>query len=349
MKSLFTLFAIYFLIFAIVATCCYTAIGIYWPLFISMDKTPITVTIEYGMTPKIIAQKLQDIGVIKSKSWFLFTAKLYGKTNHLKAGHYEFPSLISPYRAVILLSEGKQKFIKVTIPEGLTSRQIAGLMKKMLAIDSTKFISLTSDSAFVHSLGYNLPSIEGFLFPETYYFTYGMLEKDIIAKMVSQFDIVCNDSLRQVIASKNLSLIEIVTLASIVEGEAMLDEEKPLISSVYNNRLRQGIPLQADPTIQYIILDGPRRLLNRDLEIDSPYNTYKYSGLPPGPINNPGEKAILAAIEPAQTSFLYFVANGKGGHVFSRTFNEHLRAKRNFDIIRRKVKREKQEQISGGR
>jgi UPF0755 protein len=136
---------------------------------------------------------------------------------------------------------------------------------------------------------------------------------------------------------------EVLTLASIIEGEAMVDTEMPIISSVYHNRLRRGMPLQADPTIQYIIPDGPRRLLYRDLKIDSPYNTYLYAGLPPGPINNPGVHAIRAALLPAESKYIYFVANGDGTHSFSENYSQHLRAKKRFDAYREQVAKEEQQ------
>ena len=143
--------------------------------------------------------------------------------------------------------------------------------------------------------------------------------------------------------SIKFTLNDIITLGSIIEGEAMIDSEMPIISSVYHNRLRTGMLLQADPTIQYIIPDGPRRLLNKDLEIDSPYNTYRYAGLPPGPISNPSKKAVIAALRPADTKYFYFVANGDGSHTFSPNLRQHLRAKQKFDRLRRELYRKKQE------
>jgi UPF0755 protein len=152
-----------------------------------------------------------------------------------------------------------------------------------------------------------------------------------------------HDSLKTRAEEIGWTLNQALTLASIIEGEAMVDTEMPLISSVYHNRLDIGMPLQADPTIQYIIPDGPRRLLYRDLEIDSPYNTYKYKGLPPGPINNPGIRAIKAALYPADTDYLYFVANGDGTHSFSENYSQHRRAKRRFDEYRKKVEEDKRQ------
>ena len=136
-----------------------------------------------------------------------------------------------------------------------------------------------------------------------------------------------------------MNLHEAVILASIIQGEVMIDDEAPIVSAVYHNRLKRGIPLAADPTIQYLLPDGPRRLLNKDLEIDSPYNTYKNRGLPPGPVNNPGRIAIEAAINPADVDYIYFVAKGDGSHAFNRTHSGHLRDKQKFQQVRREVAR----------
>ena len=150
-----------------------------------------------------------------------------------------------------------------------------------------------------------------------------------------------SEKVRNSLKELNMTQHQILTLASIIEGEAILDNERPLISSLYHNRLKKGMRLQADPTIQYILDGPPRRLLIKHLEIDSPYNTYKYSGLPPGPINNPGKASILAAIFPAETNYLYMVAVGDGSHTFSTNLTDHNRAKEEFDKVRRKVAREK--------
>ncbi len=197
--------------------------------------------------------------------------------------------------------------------------------------------SPTSESA----LGVNAASLEGYLYPNTYSFFWGVSPREIIRTMVQEFYHHVGDSLRQRAAALGLTVHQALTLASIIEGEAVVDSERALIAAVYHNRLRQGILLQADPTIQYIVPGPPRRLRNRDLEIASPYNTYRYPGLPPGPVNNPGLVSIRAALYPAPVNYLYFVARGDGSHVFSRTLEEHLRAKRDFDRVRARVRREK--------
>jgi UPF0755 protein len=176
--------------------------------------------------------------------------------------------------------------------------------------------------------------------PETYLFSYGMREGEIIHRLVdSTLSIFQSDSVQWQMQKLGMDMHEILTMASIIEGEVVVDSERVLVSSVYHNRLKRKWHLAADPTIQYIIPGPPRRLLNKDLEIDSPYNTYKYIGLPPGPINNPGKKSIMAALFPADTRYLYFVATGDGGHRFSQTASEHAYWKEKFDQVRREVRR----------
>jgi UPF0755 protein len=194
---------------------------------------------------------------------------------------------------------------------------------------------LCKDFNFIHSLGVDAPSLEGFLFPDTYILLKTYTEEDIIQILVNQFNYNIN-LIKKTSPTVNLNIREISTLASIIQGEAMFDDEMATISSVYNNRLKKRMLLQADPTIQYILPGKPRRLYNKHLKIDSPYNTYIYRGLPPGPINNPGFSALYAAVHPKKTNFLYFVADGKGRHIFTKTNEEHNQAKLVLKKNRRK-------------
>ena len=186
-------------------------------------------------------------------------------------------------------------------------------------------------------------NLEGYLFPETYYFFDGEKERSVIKRLVKEYKKFWSNENIARANSINLTQHQIFTLASIIEGEAIYDSERPIISAVYHNRLKKGMKLQADPTVQYIIKDGPRRLLNKDLKIKSPYNTYLYRGLPPGPINSPGFASLKAALYPDENDFLYFVAKGNGYHTFSKNEKEHERAKRAFQRVRRKVKKERNE------
>lgn len=266
------------------------------------------------------------------------TAWLLGWRDELKAGRYKIPAGLSSYGLLKILADGSVAVERITLPEGLQSREIALILAKRIEVDSTRFVQLVHDTTLCKDLGIPAASLEGFLFPNTYDFYWGMDARQVLRIMVSEFNRQFSDSLRSAAESSGRTVLEVVTLASIIEGEAVIDSERPVISAVYHNRLRRGMLLQADPTVQYIIPDGPRRLLKRDLEIDSPYNTYKYSGLPPGPINNPGLNSILASMNPAPVNYLYFVANGDGSHTFSQTLQQHLKAKASFDKHRRKIR-----------
>ncbi|MBN2011536.1 endolytic transglycosylase MltG [candidate division KSB1 bacterium] len=299
----------------------------------------VEIKIAGGSTVTQIAKQLYEAGVVTDMDDFLFTVKVMRKGALLKAGKYTFDYGLSNYDIVNQLVHGKVVGIRVSIPEGYTSRQIASLLKDKLEVDSTKFMGLVHDTDFIHKINIDAPSLEGYLYPNTYEFYWGTDAETVIRRLLTEFSHNFNDSLRQRAADKGWSIQKVLTLASIIEGEAMIDSERAIISAVYHNRLKKRMLLQADPTIQFIIPDGPRRLLNRDLAIVSPYNTYKYRGLPPGPVNNPGINSIKAAIDPADVPYLYFVAVGDGSHTFSRTLKEHNRAKAKFDQYRREVRR----------
>jgi len=191
------------------------------------------------------------------------------------------------------------------------------------------------DQNFCNSHGISASSLEGFLYPDTYFFPNNPDAEEIIESMVSRFHQVFNKEMQLRTKRIQRTTQEVVTLASIVEGEAVIDSERPTIAALYLNRLKKEMLLQADPTIQYIIPDGPRRLTTRDLQIESKYNTYRYKGLPPGPVNNPGLASINAVLFPDSVNYLFMVANGDGSHTFSNNISEHIAAKRRFDRIRR--------------
>jgi UPF0755 protein len=314
---------------------------IFLPLSEDSTGNPTLIKIKSGLSVKAIADSLETYQIIKDADDFIFTTKLFGNVAKLKAGAYWLNRKLSPYKAMKLIVEGKVSSVNVVIPEGLTSYQIASLFSKKLEIDSAKFIEIVNNPGFISSLDLNTNSLEGYLFPNTYSFYWGITEEEIINILIKEYHRNFTDSLKNIVTENGWSVHQILTLASIIEGEAMVDSERAVISAVYHNRLKKGILLQADPTIQYIIPDGPRRLLNRDLAIDSPYNTYRYVGLPPGPVNNPGLQSIIAAIYPADVDYIYFVAKGDGSHIFSQTWNEHLRAKAKFDQYRRMINRKK--------
>ncbi len=296
-----------------------------------------TVVIKKGMDLQAIGLLLHQERIVSSQFRLQLATKLLGIGNSLKAGRYDFQGRVTNLSVLKIIHQGKVSSIRITLPEGMQSRHYAKILSRELGLDSLALTHLIQDSTFVHSLGVDAASLEGFLFPNTYYFYWGQDERSVLKRLVGHFfDQVATPLLNQMQQMK-LTLVQMVTLASLIQGEAMLRSEMPIISAVFHNRLQKGMLLQADPTLQYIITDGPRRLHNSDKRIDSPYNTYLYTGLPPGPINNPSLAAIQAAVNPEPVSYLFFVANGDGTHTFSRSLREHLQAKAQFDKIRREV------------
>ena len=313
------------------------------PLPPDLNQRPaITVHIPRGATFNQVLDSLRRHQLVQHPDWFRFLATHTHLDRRIPAGYFLVPQGLNSWQLVRYLQNPRKVLVKVTIPEGMRTEKIGSLLQRKLGIDSARFVSLVYDTAFARTLNVPASTANGFLMPETYFFPMGISEKEVIKLLVAPtLEIFRQDSVQRQLQRLKMTPLEIVTLASIIEGEAMVDSERTLISSVYHNRLKRGWRLQADPTIQFLLQDGPRRLTYRDLQIDSPYNTYKYRGLPPGPINNPGKASILAALFPANTRYLYFVATGDGGHHFSATLREHNRWKRRFDAIRREVYRKK--------
>jgi len=290
-----------------------------------------------GQTFPTIVDSLEQRGIIRDRQMFVLVAKIIGGTQHLQVGRYRFQSGISNYEVFLSIRDGKgNEPVVVSIPEGLRAKQQARILQRKIGIDSARYVFLVHDSSFISSLGIDAPSLDGYLLPDTYSFHWQTDEKAVVRALVDQFHSFYDDSLKQREAELGWTTNQVLALAAIVEGEAILDEERPRIAGVYHNRLVKRMRLEADPTIQYIIEDGPRRLLYDDLRIQNPYNTYRNYGLPPGPVNSPGKASILAALYPEQNSYLFFVANGQGGHWFSKTYSEHLRNVRKFRRDRRR-------------
>ncbi len=318
---------------------------LFWPQDNSFEK--IKVEIQKGAPLSEIARTLEDHKIISSPKTFKLAVKALGYETGIPAGMYQLQHAKNNYDIISQLVHGIPVMRRVTILEGWSMHQIADYIADRMKIDKTEFLTLCTDPQFLHQMNIPYDSMEGFLFPETYYFPENETPENIIRTMISEYHDFMDDTRRGRAAELGFSELELVTLASIIEGEAIYDSERPVISAVYHNRLKLGMRLQADPTIQYIIHDGPRRLLNRDLQIESPYNTYLHYGLPPGPINNPGKVSIQSALYPAENEFLYFVARGDGYHTFSKTQDEHNIAKRKFQKFRRENRRKNRENIKG--
>lgn len=281
--------------------------------------------IRRGESFAAIVDSLDRQGIIRSTGMFKLVARVYGGTDRIQVGRYRFVSGISNAGLFLQMRDGTgNQLVKVAIPEGSRPRLQARIFARSLGIDSARFESIVHDPQFTRDLGIDAESLEGYLLPETYALPWGIDEKEVIQIQVREFRKFFTDSLAQRARELGWSVHQAVTFASIVEGEAMLDAERPTIAGVYLNRLRLGMKLEADPTIQFLFDEGPRRVLYADLRMDSPYNTYRYAGLPPGPVNNPGKASMLASLNPAVHRYLYFVANGKGGHWFSETYSGHM-------------------------
>ena len=285
--------------------------------------------LEPGIGVRGMAARLAGEGVIQSPYPFMIWSKLAGVSGRLQAGEYQFPAHINLAGALRMVADGRVYRRAVTIPEGLTSFEIVQI------INGTDGMTGTIT---------DIPP-EGSLLPDTYDFTGGMDRAQMIKRMQGSMHTVLNDAWAKRDTTLPLKdLNDAVTLASIVEKETGVASERARIAGVFINRLRQGMMLQTDPTVIYAITKGRpqsggqgpigRRLLKTDLEIDSPYNTYKYGGLPPGPIANPGKAAILATLRPETHDFLYFVADGTGGHAFAKTLNDHNQNAASWRAIR---------------
>ncbi len=285
------------------------------------------VEIPRGTSLRGIAHILSERDVVRNDLLFVAAAKLSGKDARLQSGLYRFPANASTLDILTFLAEGRHQALRdITIREGLTVERIAKHLDSTCGLSADTVRRLARDPVFIASTGVDAPSLEGYLLPETYRVRFDITARDFLAMLVRNMKEVFTAAKRQRMKETGRSMHEILIMASLVEGETRLDRERARVAGVYYNRLRRGMLLQADPTIQYVIPDGPRRLLYRDLSINSPYNTYMHPGLPPGPVNNPGAASIHAAIYPEAHDFYYFVADGHGGHRFSRTIEEHNRA-----------------------
>ncbi len=284
-----------------------------------------------GSSAADIGRLLQESGLIRNGRHFELVSRIMGLDARLQAGDYLLSADMDLLTIVRRLEAGQVHTVRVTVPEGLHLRQIADLLAHQGLVDRERFLALASDESLIYGshppIDKPVRSLEGYLFPDTYLLSPSMTEEQIIRRMVSRFLEVAMPVINSTTAPLGLSPHEVVTLASIVEAEALYAREHPIIASVFLNRLRVNMPLQADPTINYLFDEHRSRILYADLAIDSPYNTYLYRGLPPGPIGSPGLSAIRGVLEPANTDYYYFVARGDGTHIFTRTFNEHVRAR----------------------
>ena len=309
---------------------------VFFPVGGNPDSEPEVVEIQSGMSLHHISRLLKDRGLIRNTQAFMVTAKLKGVDRELKTGNYELSKSMSTWHTLSLLERGESIIPCFTVPEGSTIRQIAAILLKEGFIGGVEpFLALTEDTVFIAELDIASPSLEGYLFPDTYCLVRASAEQKIIQTMVRHFFGLVEEEYLVRADELGLSFREILTLASMIEKETSVLDEQPLISAVFHNRLKAGMPLQSDVTVIYGLgdrFDG--NLRKTDLITDNPYNTYTRAGLPPGPICNPGIEAIKAALYPPDVDYLYFVSMNNGRHKFSRTLAEHAVATREYQLNR---------------
>jgi UPF0755 protein len=280
------------------------------------------VTVRRGSDVGKIAHTLHQAGVIRSPAVFTLLARTLGMDRTLRAGQYELSAGMSALSILRALQKGSD--FHVVIPEGLTIPEMADTLEKAIGLPRAEFIAATRDSALRRRVSDPAPTLEGYLFPDTYDILADMSAREIVAQMVGRFESVYQMAFENERPPAGLSRHEVLTLASIVEAESRVPAERPRVAAVYLNRLRVGMRLQADPTVAYALGGRRDRIYYKDLEVKSSYNTYRHRGLPPGPIASPGKAAIEAVMHPQRgCQDLYFVATGTGSHIFSQTLEQH--------------------------
>ena len=292
--------------------------------------------VDKGQGVHDISLNLKEKGIIKNRQSFVLGYKIYYSSKSLKAGEYMFNLPVSPKDIIKVLTDGKVYLHSLTIPEGLTRKEIARHLESLNFADEEEFLAASSKTKIISSLDNEATNLEGYLFPETYHFPKGISADKIISTLVSQFKEVFSKEWQKRASEIEMTPREVVVLASLIEKETYLSEEKKLVSAVFHNRLRIRMKLDCDPTIIYVLKEQGTfngRLLKKDLKLQSPYNTYRNRGLPPGPICSPGRESIEAALYPAQEKYLYFVSKKDGSHHFSANFKDHQNAVRRYRKI----------------
>jgi UPF0755 protein len=332
LKALFLLLALSAIGAGILA---YRAYALAREPFRGYEGEEVFFTVERGATGARIGADLEERGIIRDRRLFLLALRFRARGRQVQAGEYRFAEPLSTFAVLEKLVSGDTFTFAVTIPEGLTLDETADLLAAKGLAGKSAIRAAFEEGSLVADLDPEAETLEGYLYPTTYHFPRSVAPSDLALTLVSQFRQVFDEERRAEAAKLDLAPREVVTLASVVEKETGLAEERPLIASVFWNRLRIGMPLQSDPTIIYALelagrFDGNIR--RADLEIDSPYNTYRFPGLPPGPIASPGQASIDAVLEPAETRFLYFVSRNDGSHHFSSSYSEHVNAVRQYQV-----------------
>lgn len=281
-----------------------------------------------------MAEILDDAGVIRSRVGFVLLALARGSFRSLKAGEYQIPQGTNTVKVLELLEGGKVLQHLVTFQEGSTLGELARQLESERLAPAEDILRVAKDAVFLKTLDIQADSVEGYLFPDTYQFVKGMTPEEVLARMVARLREKISPEILAEARQREMTTHQLLTLASIIEKEAVESSEMPLISAVFWNRLKRDMPLQADPTVQYAVGKDRKRLTREDLQVDSPYNTYRRQGLPPGPIGSPGRAAIQAAVRPAAVKYLYFVAMDDRFHTFSTNLADHNAAVARYRLAR---------------
>lgn len=307
------------------------------PLPVGIKNTEIE--IPKGATFRQVADILSDHNLLRNKTLFLVLGRITGIERTVRAGYYSLYESMNTLDLLSALSKGQIIEYEITVIEGDSLWEIADKLSGKGIVSRNDFLKLSEDRRILTAHTIDAPSVEGYLFPDTYKIPKGMIPEDVLRMMITRMREKFTDELAERAGALGLSEREVLTLASIIEKEAASDHERSLISAVYHNRLRRGIPLQADPTAIYGVKSSREKITAADLRNNTPYNTYVIRGLPPGPIASPGMKSITAALNPAYVPYIYFVSNNDGTHQFSVTALEHQAA---VDSYREKKQKEKE-------
>ena len=301
----------------------------------ALDAGPLIVEIPAHEGVMGIADQLARAGVVRSRALFLGLVAVRRSARHLKAGEYEIPRQASMLDVLEVIESGRVRQHIVLHPEGATVSELARALEVERLAPADEVMKAAASEHLRTALGIEGPSLEGYLFPDTYQFVRGMSVDEMLTRMVQRMRAKLTPEVLARAKERGLSVHQLLTLASIIEREAIDPSEQKLISAVFWNRLKLDMPLQADPTVQYAVAKERRTLTRADLVSDSPYNTYVHKGLPPGPIASPGVGAIEAALDPAPVKYLYFVARDDRRHYFSTTVGEHNAAVARYRLSRR--------------
>jgi len=301
----------------------------------SNENGTVEIIFQKGISPKAMAVKLKEADLIPSTGLFVGIVKLFGWSKELKAGRYEFNKNDGIFKILKKIKNGQSLNVKITIPEGFDIEKIGKLLEDK---------DIGSRIVFTETA--KKQNMEGFLLPETYFIDPAATEKDIIKIMNDEFNKFWTKKLELRAEELNMTKKDIITLASIVEKEAVSANERPVIAGIFYNRLAKKMRLESCSTVLYAMGINKERLTFDDLKFNSPYNTYKHAGLPPGPICNPGKETIMSVLFPKKTSYLYFVSKGDGTHLFATTLNEHVSQKNDTKKMIKKAKNEKKKSLS---